>query len=201
MDEFLKSIEHLRNPLAGTENTAWFLFSMIKMLKPQKVLEIGIGYTTPFLVYANKLNTEDYAKIKLALASELPNLKNIEISYYLTEKQYTYTGIDSMEQAHCLAVEQWLALQENVKLIKQDYRLALDTLTDTYNFIWIDAGDFKDYDNILSNYTHLFDNNAFIVLHNTNRMQLPNFPNSMRVVEENKVDQNSLTVLRYVENN
>jgi predicted O-methyltransferase YrrM len=204
MDEFLQSIDHLKNPLAGTENTAWFLFSMIKMLKPQRVLEIGIGYTTPFIVQAIKQNTQEYNDIASEINSgnvDFSRLKNIEINYYLTPKTYTYTGIDTMEQEHCTRVKEWLASQSNTELIEENYKTALDKQADKYNFIWIDAGDYNDYYNILENYTHIFADNAFIVLHNTNRMQLPNFPSSLKLVEENKADQNSLTVLRYVKNN
>ena len=43
--------EHYR-PGLGTENVAPFLRSMVQMLRPNRVLEIGAGYTTPFLLEA-----------------------------------------------------------------------------------------------------------------------------------------------------
>ena len=36
----------------GTENVGAFLRSMVMMLRPKRVLEIGAGYTTPFLLEA-----------------------------------------------------------------------------------------------------------------------------------------------------
>ena len=36
----------------GTENVGAFLSSMVMMLRPKRVLEIGAGYTTPFLLEA-----------------------------------------------------------------------------------------------------------------------------------------------------
>ena len=41
--------EHFR-PGMGTEVAAPFLRSMVQMLRPNRILEIGAGYTTPFLL-------------------------------------------------------------------------------------------------------------------------------------------------------
>ena len=35
-----------------TENVGPFIYSTIKTIRPKKILEIGAGYTTPFLVEA-----------------------------------------------------------------------------------------------------------------------------------------------------
>ena len=41
--------EHFR-PGMGTELVAPFLRSMVQLLRPSRILEIGAGYTTPFLL-------------------------------------------------------------------------------------------------------------------------------------------------------
>ena len=37
-------------PGYGTEKVGPFLIGLMEMARPQKVLEIGFGYTTPFLM-------------------------------------------------------------------------------------------------------------------------------------------------------
>jgi len=45
-------------PGYGTEKVAPFLRSLAELTRPQKVLEIGMGYTTPFLLEAIEKNSE-----------------------------------------------------------------------------------------------------------------------------------------------
>ena len=45
-------------PGYGTEKVGPFLIGLMEMARPQKVLEIGFGYTTPFLMEGLKNNFE-----------------------------------------------------------------------------------------------------------------------------------------------
>ena len=47
----LEYAEHLRAGF-GTESAAPFLRALVQMVRPQRILEIGAGYTTPFLLEA-----------------------------------------------------------------------------------------------------------------------------------------------------
>jgi predicted O-methyltransferase YrrM len=49
---FHRAVERLRVPEMGTEVVAPLLAQLIAFLRPQRVLEIGMGYTTPFLADA-----------------------------------------------------------------------------------------------------------------------------------------------------
>ena len=49
--------EHFRTGM-GTESVAPFLRSLIQMVRPQRILEIGAGYTTPFLLDGLENNKE-----------------------------------------------------------------------------------------------------------------------------------------------
>ena len=49
--------DHYRSQM-GTENVAPLLRSLIRMVRPQRVLEIGAGYTTPFLLDGLEKNEE-----------------------------------------------------------------------------------------------------------------------------------------------
>ena len=52
----LKSHQHFFRPGMGTEKLAPFLKSMVEFIRPSKILEVGAGYTTPFLIDAIKAN-------------------------------------------------------------------------------------------------------------------------------------------------
>ena len=41
--------EHFKAGM-GTESAAPFLRSLVRMIRPYRILEVGAGYTTPFLV-------------------------------------------------------------------------------------------------------------------------------------------------------
>lgn len=50
--ELAAAVEKLRVPGMGTEAVAPLLASLVRFYRPQRVLEIGMGYTTPFLAAA-----------------------------------------------------------------------------------------------------------------------------------------------------
>lgn len=49
---FLSAVEKLRVAGMGTEQVAHLLVAVIGMVRPRRVLEVGMGYTTPFLAAA-----------------------------------------------------------------------------------------------------------------------------------------------------
>ncbi|MFJ3901476.1 hypothetical protein [Streptomyces sp. NPDC090025] len=49
---FARAVAPLRVPGMGTEAVAPFLAGLIRMTRPRRVLEVGMGYTTPFLAAA-----------------------------------------------------------------------------------------------------------------------------------------------------
>ena len=51
--------EELFSPGMGTEHVGPLLYSMVRMTRPKRVLEVGLGYTSPFLAQALKDNTEE----------------------------------------------------------------------------------------------------------------------------------------------
>lgn len=50
--DFRKAVERLMVPGMGTEALAPLLADLVKFLRPRRVLEVGMGYTTPFLAAA-----------------------------------------------------------------------------------------------------------------------------------------------------
>jgi predicted O-methyltransferase YrrM len=51
-ERFHAAVETLRVPAMGTDAVAPLLHALLKMVRPQRVLEVGMGYTTPFLARA-----------------------------------------------------------------------------------------------------------------------------------------------------
>jgi hypothetical protein len=58
---FLKLVEPLYDMHMGVENMGPLLYTLVRFIKPQRVLEIGAGYTTVFLLMALKDNAAELA--------------------------------------------------------------------------------------------------------------------------------------------
>jgi hypothetical protein len=58
---FLKLVEPLYDMHMGVENMGPLLYTLVRFIKPQRVLEIGAGYTTVFLLMALKDNAVELA--------------------------------------------------------------------------------------------------------------------------------------------
>jgi len=50
--ELLQAAEELRVPVMGSETVAPLLYFLVRFTRPRKVLEVGTGYTTPFIARA-----------------------------------------------------------------------------------------------------------------------------------------------------
>jgi hypothetical protein len=53
-EEFLQAVASLHVPRMGTERVAPLLYHILHFARPQRVLEVGMGYTTPFIALALK---------------------------------------------------------------------------------------------------------------------------------------------------
>ncbi len=58
--DFLNRIQKLATPRMGTEHMGPLLYSLVRMVRPLRVLEAGVGYTTPFIVKALQDNVDDF---------------------------------------------------------------------------------------------------------------------------------------------
>jgi predicted O-methyltransferase YrrM len=72
---FAAAVDRLRVPGMGTEAVAPFLASLIRMTRPRRVLEVGMGYTTAFLAAAlAEARGEAAAESRLLAAKTRPYL-------------------------------------------------------------------------------------------------------------------------------
>jgi predicted O-methyltransferase YrrM len=56
---FLDQIADLASPRMGTERMGPLLYALIRMTRPERALEVGMGYTTPFILKALADNAAD----------------------------------------------------------------------------------------------------------------------------------------------
>lgn len=203
-NKFFDSIEHLKDNTMGTKHVAYLLYSMIRMSKPTNILEIGIGYTTPFILQAMRENYNDIIQIKNSIKSGLIDyniMKNLKLAYYNSDYKCVYTGVDNMSHKNCEVVVDYIKKQTDIEHILHldNYNtLPRDTL---YDFIWMDCGDYNDYINLLENFTTVFSNGALILLHNTLNTPLHNLPKFLEIVEPDNINQNSISIIKYVKSN
>ena len=75
MDEIEKKYLRLLNPGMGTENVGPLIYNLIQIIRPEKVLEVGLGYSTALIV-------EGLSKSKINFEKERKSLLNFYKSSY-----------------------------------------------------------------------------------------------------------------------
>jgi len=68
--EFFELVDPLASPRMGTETMAPLLYQLVRFTRPKRVLEVGMGYTTPFLAQALADNHADECAAKEQLAQK-----------------------------------------------------------------------------------------------------------------------------------
>lgn len=69
-EQFRAAVETLRVPEMGTEAVGPLLHALLKVVRAQRVLEVGMGYTTPFLAAALREIAEETRAQGAALAAK-----------------------------------------------------------------------------------------------------------------------------------
>jgi len=63
-DKFLHHVSSLYNPHMGVENMGPFLYSFLRLTKKRQIVEIGAGYTSPWILQALKDNDDEMERIR-----------------------------------------------------------------------------------------------------------------------------------------
>jgi hypothetical protein len=71
---FFDAVEAIRAPLAGTELMGPLLYSLLRSGRPRSVVEVGMGYTTPFLLQALYDNRQDFLRERRLLREKVASL-------------------------------------------------------------------------------------------------------------------------------
>ncbi|MDH6124890.1 class I SAM-dependent methyltransferase [Kitasatospora sp. GP82] len=164
-DRFRTAVERLRVPGMGTEVVAPLLSHLIHLARPRRVLEVGMGYTTPFLAKA-LAEVESLAEAEAAALARktLPYLaddRELDEAWiegepalllpaaYRDPYRPRLVAIDDLSDTGSSAprVSQVLAelgLAERVTVVNSDMRGAVGRLPEEFrpiDFAWVDAWD------------------------------------------------------------
>ena len=189
-------------PGYGTEKVAPFLRSLTELTRPQRVLEIGMGYTTPFLLEAIESNIEGL------LWDSNCDKEYLDKPY---DPKFVVVDNQSLEEDAERAIDRRSKLQENslVHFIEGDMmdHSVVDRVRDSgpYDLVWFDCGGPVEYQYFVDYYWNMV--KEYALFHFTYFRGEPNKNNSilstitdisyrMDIVEPHKFKQGSITMLR-----
>lgn len=195
----MEYIEHFR-PGMGTENVGSFLRSFVQLVRPTTVLEIGAGYTTPFLL-EGLVNNE-----------RVLNDGNLREEYF---RNYVYEPklviIDDMSLGDLIKRDGMADIISSsyVDFIEGVFQGKASQLAEKYtkfDLVWFDCGASKEYKEFFSEYWEIC--SSYIICHFTYTNGKPNENHIaildniaddsviFDILEPHKDRQGSLTVIK-----
>lgn len=195
----LEYSEHFR-PGLGTENVAPFLRSMVQLLRPHRVLEIGAGYTTPFLLEALVNNERVFND---------GNLKEEYLSNYNYDPKLVVIDDMSLGDLSQRVGMDGILKSKYLNLLQGAFQGKAQQLYERYgvfDFVWFDCGDYRDFEAFFSEYWDIC--SYYIICHFTYSNGKPNLnyrsildgikgePFILDIIEPHKTRQGSLTVIK-----
>lgn len=171
--------ETLYTPGLGTEHVAPLLYSLMRMMRPKRVLEVGLGYTSPFLAQALLDNLEEIKRDKLLLSDQNSSSERKDVlvsDYYENDYTPSLIAIDDMSLEGSTApkvqsILKQLGLDILVDVHNGDFRgysekFELDQLP--LDFVWFDCGGAEEYIQFLEEYWPLINcEHGILILHST----------------------------------
>ncbi|MFD0372168.1 class I SAM-dependent methyltransferase [Streptomyces sp. NPDC059071] len=161
--EFRSAVARLSVPGMGTEVVGPLLANLVQLLRPRRVLEVGMGYTTPFLAAALAEAERTVADESLALAAKtrehLDAGRRLDDGWLLAEPPLVtpslhlepyhprLAAVDNLSIAESSAgrvreVLTELGLDDRVTVVNADLKDSLDKLPEEFtpiDFAWVDA--------------------------------------------------------------
>ena len=166
---FSEAVERLRVPGMGTEVVAPLLSYLIHMVRPARVLEVGMGYTTPFLARAMAEVERKIDSESTALADKTaPYLRSgrefdeewidaapalLVPGFYNGRRDSRFIAIDDLSDENSSAgqvaeVLDELGLAGHVTVVNGQVRDCREALPDGFapiDFAWVDAWECLDF--------------------------------------------------------
>lgn len=191
--------EHFR-PGMGTEVVAPFLRSMVQLLRPHRVLEIGAGYTTPFLLEGlvnNQQVFDDGNLDKQYFQSYVYEPRLVIIDDMSLGELREKPGMDAIINSPYVEFVEGF-FQGKSKQIKKQYG--------DFDFVWFDCGGNQEYKDFLEEYWSMCC--GYIFFHFTYSEGTPNSnmhaimakaanePFKIDIVEPHKTRQGSVTIVK-----
>lgn len=160
---FRTAVGKLRVPGMGTEVVAPLLATLVQLHRPRSVLEVGMGYTTPFLAGALRdVESQVAAESEALTAKTRPYLADgTELdeswlyaepalatpSFYLEPYRPSFVAVDNLSIAdssagRVLDVLRDLDLEQRVTVVNADLKECVELLPEGFtpiDFAWVDA--------------------------------------------------------------
>lgn len=161
--DFQAAVDKLRVPEMGTEVVAPLLAHLVRLIRPRRVLEVGMGYTTPFLaaeladirdgVRAEADSLAEKTRRHLSDAGELDDSWLLADPPLITPAAHAQTYeprlavVDNLQDPDSSAgrvseVLKKLALEDSVTVVNADLKELADHLPADFrpiDFAWVDA--------------------------------------------------------------
>ena len=177
--KFLDECKRLFEPGMGTESAAFLLYGLVRMMRPRNALEVGLGYSTPFLACALADAREEFEADRDLLADpdqDDPRLAMLIPPFYSQDYQPSLHAIDdfSLEDSSApqvVEVLESLGLNHVVQVHEGDFRGYSKQLSAgdlPLDFVWFDCGGPRDYVDFIDEFWPLInENHGMLVLHFT----------------------------------
>lgn len=191
--------DHYREGM-GTESVGPLLRSLVRMVRPNRILEVGAGYTTPFLLEGLEKNKELFDDGSRCLNKEYA--KNHKENY--DPKLVIIDDISLGDFKKDFNID-----SKYIEFIEGKFQGNSQKLFDTYglfDFVWFDCGGNDEYVAFMKEYWDLCD--GYVIFHFTYSFQIPNDglaivmgfatgnPQRIDILEPHKDHQGSITILK-----
>ena len=185
----------------GTENVGPLLRSLIQMTIPNRILEIGAGYTTPFILEAVEKNKELFYDHSDCLNKKYAenHKKNYNPKFVIIDdKSFGEFNKDFND-----------INSKYVDYIEGKFQKKSQYLFDTYglfDFVWFDCGGPQEYYDFITEYWDIC--SKYVIFHQTYSCQEPNVwltaiagktignPQRIDILEPHKDHQGSITMFK-----
>tara|TARA_R110000803_G_scaffold55550_2_gene112477 strand:- start:6 stop:656 length:651 start_codon:yes stop_codon:yes gene_type:complete len=204
MDLINKNFQQLYPNIYGTESVSLFLYSLIKCCRPQRLLEIGAGYSTLFIAQALKDIKYDIENPKETLINPeyspiyYPHLEVIENGEMGIDLKKIKDNLDNLD------------LSKFVNINNQD--IYSFNFNKEYDFIWMDFGNGSEFLDFFEKLNKVLVKGGIIIIHSTLsnlwgklfelelklKIQKGIYPDLELIsfFEPHKVNQNSFTIIK-----
>lgn len=161
--KFLNAVARLKAPDLGTEHAAWLLYTIVRMTRPTRILEVGMGYTTPFLLRALADNVDEFAEDLHRLEARGegdPRLEVLLPEYHEKPYQPHMIGVDDYSEEDSTAAQvrellDALGLEPFLTLYRRSFQGLTRELRQEalpLDFVWFDCGGPAEYIDFLREY-------------------------------------------------
>lgn len=176
---FYEVVEPLRVPGMGTEHVGPLLYSLVRMTRPRSALEVGLGYTTPFLAQALHDSAEEFAEDRRRLRearADDPRRALLRPAWHQRSYAPRLHAIDDLSgegssAPRVMEAIRALGLGDRVALHEGDFRgyaSRIERAVLPFDLVWFDCGGLPEYVDFLAEYWPLINpEHGLLLLHYT----------------------------------